>query len=59
VVGDSDNVVPYVENGKLLYEYYVEQGEDVTLIVKKAAGHHPHGLADNEPLRQFVSRVYS
>lgn len=58
VVGDSDDVVPYVENGKVLYDYYKQQGEDITLIMKKGAGHHPHGLEDNEPLMQFVSRVY-
>lgn len=58
VAGDSDSVVPYVENGKMLYEYYMQHGGDITQIVKPGADHHPHGLEDNKPLVDFVNRVY-
>lgn len=58
VAGDSDKVVPYVENGQLLYEYYEKHGGDITQIVKEGVDHHPHGLTDNEPLVRFVNRVY-
>lgn len=58
VVGDSDSVVPYVENGKVLYEYYMKHNGDITLIIKEEAGHHPHGLNDNGALVEFVNRVY-
>ena len=58
VAGDSDSVVPYAENGKVLYEYYVEHGGDITQIVKQGCDHHPHGLADNALLKEFVNRVY-
>lgn len=58
VAGDSDSVVPYVENGKVLYEYYVEHDGDITQIVKPGCDHHPHGLDDNTPLVEYANRVY-
>ena len=58
VAGDSDGVVPYVENGKALYEYYVQHGGEITQIVKPGCDHHPHGLTDNTPLVEFTERVY-
>lgn len=42
----------------LLYEYYKKHDGDITQIVKPEADHHPHGLEDNGPLVEFVSRVY-
>lgn len=58
VAGDSDSVVPYVENGKVLYEYYVEHDGDITQIVKPGCDHHPHGLDDNTPLVEYANKVY-
>lgn len=58
VAGDSDSVVPYAENGKALYESYIEHGGDIRQIVKPGCDHHPHGLTDNAPLVEFVKRVY-
>ena len=58
VAGDSDCVVPYEENGKALYEYYVKYSGDITQIIKVGCDHHPHGLEDNSPLEAFVNRVY-
>lgn len=54
VYGDSDDVVPYGENGALLEAYYRKNGGIITAIGKAGCGHHPHGLTDNAPLIEFV-----
>ena len=56
VYGDSDKTVPYCENGALLEKYYKENGGTVLAIGKKGCGHHPHGLADNTPIVEFVEK---
>ncbi len=58
VCGDSDRVVPYHENGKLLYEKYMEAGGDITLVLKPGCDHHPHGLEDHAKLVEFAERCY-
>lgn len=50
VVGDSDPVVPYVENGAILEKYYKENGGRIRVWVKPGCAHHPHGLTDEEGL---------
>ena len=57
VVGDSDGVVPYTENGKVLYDYYKKHGGVIEQVVKPGCGHHPHGLEDNSSLVEFVRNV--
>ena len=59
VAGDSDQVVPYSENGKVFYEYYKAHGGNITQIVKQGCDHHPHGLEDNTPLIDFAEERYS
>ena len=56
VYGDSDDVVPYDENGAILEKYYNENGGTIITIGKKNCGHHPHGLSDNMPLIEFVEK---
>lgn len=56
VYGDSDNVVPYHENGALLEKYYRERGGVITVIGKSGCGHHPHGLPDNTPIIEFIEK---
>ena len=56
VYGDSDEVVPYVENGALLEKYYRESGGVILAIGKVGCGHHPHGLDDNTPIVEFVEK---
>ena len=56
VYGDSDNVVPYSENGAVLEKYYRENGGIIKTIGKANCGHHPHGLDDNAPLIEFVEK---
>ena len=58
VAGDSDDVVPYDENGALLEKYYNENGGKIKVIVKSGCNHHPHGLADNTPIIDFVLKYY-
>ena len=57
VAGDSDGVVPYAENGKVLYDYYKKYGGIIEQIVKPGCDHHPHGLEDNSSLVEFVRNV--
>lgn len=56
VYGDSDDVVPYCENGALLERYYKENGGVITAIGKAGCGHHPHGLEDNTAIIAFMER---
>lgn len=56
VYGDSDEVVPYSENGALLEKYYKEQGGRIVAIGKPGCAHHPHGLEDNSPIVEFVEK---
>lgn len=58
VCGDSDITVPYEENGKMLSDYFRENGGNLTEIVKVGCDHHPHGLEDNTPLLNFVEKYY-
>ncbi len=58
ICGDSDTVVPYEENGKILADYFKAFGGNLTEIVKKGCDHHPHGLEDNTPLFDFVKKYY-
>lgn len=56
VYGDSDDIVPYCENGALLERYYRERGGVIVVIGKENCGHHPHGLEDNTPIIQFAEK---
>ena len=56
VYGDSDDIVPYHENGALLEKYYRENGGTIVTIGKAGCGHHPHGLEDNTPIIEFVEK---
>lgn len=44
VAGDSDTVVPYVENGILIEKAYKEEGLPIDIFIKNGCNHHPHGL---------------
>ena len=56
VYGDSDDVVPYHENGMLLEKYYNAGGGNILAIGKPGCAHHPHGLEDNTPIIEFVEK---
>ena len=42
VAGDSDEVIPFHENGAHLEKYYKENGGTIEVYVKKGCKHHPH-----------------
>lgn len=56
VCGDSDKVVPFAENMKLVRDAYVKLGGPVELIIKPGADHHPHSLEKPEPIVDFIIR---
>lgn len=54
VAGDSDEVVPYEENGGILSAAYRENGGDLLEILKPGVGHHPHSLKEPQPVVDFI-----
>jgi len=56
VAGDSDQTVPYCENGILLEKAYRAAGIDLEVYIKPGCDHHPHGLEDPTPALQFILR---
>ena len=58
VCGDSDQTVPYIENGLALSRMYQASGLPFFEVLKPGCGHHPHGLEDNTDLVAFVEKYY-
>lgn len=58
VAGDSDQVVPYVENGAILHKEYTMRGGSIRTIVKPGVGHHPHSLEDPSPIVEVIQAAY-
>jgi len=58
VGGDSDDIVPFDENGEAFYEAIKKYNGNIVKIVKKGCNHHPHGLEDNTPLIDFTLKYY-
>lgn len=56
VYGDSDEIVPYPENGAILEKAYRKNNGTIEVICKENCGHHPHGLEDNTPIVEFLER---
>ncbi|MBR5438842.1 MAG: alpha/beta hydrolase [Clostridia bacterium] len=56
VVGDSDDIVPFCENGALLEKYYNENGGKIVVYIKENCGHHPHGLEDYKGLVDQIEK---
>lgn len=56
VYGDSDDIVPYDENGEILEKFYKENAGEILAIGKNNCGHHPHGLEDNTPIIKFIEK---
>jgi len=59
IYGNADNIVIYEENGKVLENFYKENGGIIKVISKSMAGHHPHGLPDPSVLVDFVEKYYN
>ena len=58
IAGDSDNIVPFDENGIHLVNAYNKAGLEYSFVIKKGCNHHPHGIDDNTPLFEFVEKYY-
>lgn len=54
VVGDADDTVPLAENTAIVQRRYQQLGGQITVIVKKGVGHHPHSLKDPAPIAEFI-----
>ena len=57
IAGDRDSVVPYVENGKILADYYEKNGGVIEVILKKDCDHHPHGLENGEAVADIIEHL--
>lgn len=57
VYGDSDKVVPHLENSEIVFGRYKKLDGPVERIVKKGGDHHPHGLPDPKPVVDFFEKV--
>jgi len=56
IYGDSDKVVPYIENGVVLERYYKEHGLPLFTEAKVGVGHHPHGPTNVSALSDFIEK---
>ncbi len=54
VAGDSDHIVPYIENGAFLEKVYRETDIDFEVYIKEGCDHHPHGLQDPSAVVRFI-----
>lgn len=56
VYGEADTTVIYEENGKVLEDYYTNNGGILKVISKPGCEHHPHGLEDPTPVIEFIDK---
>ncbi len=56
VSGDSDQTVPFCENGIWVQKAYKDAGVEIEVYIKPGADHHPHGLPDPAPVISFILR---
>ena len=57
VCGAKDQVVPYEENGKVLYDIVKAADGEIVQIIKPECDHHPHSLEDTTPIIRFVEHA--
>jgi lysophospholipase L1-like esterase/pimeloyl-ACP methyl ester carboxylesterase len=57
VVGDADEVVPVAENTALFEQKVKALGGDIRVIHKPGVGHHPHSLANPQPIVDFIMQA--
>ena len=56
LAGESDEGVPYSENGARMEQEYKRLGGMFELILHPGEGHHPHGSPDPKPVVDFIER---
>ena len=54
--GAADRTVPYEKNMLPVWKAYTLMGGIVEVLVKPDCDHHPHSLADPEPITDFIKR---
>lgn len=54
VVGDADDVVPVAENTTLFEQQVNALGGTIRVIHKPGVNHHPHSLANPQPIVDFI-----
>ena len=54
--GNADGVVIYEENGRVLEDFYRENGGVLKVISRSMCGHHPHGLDDPSVIIEFIEQ---
>ena len=54
--GETDDAVPFSENGARMQQEYKRLGGTFELILHKGEGHHPHGSPDPKPVVDFIER---
>ena len=54
VAGGSDATVPFDENGWPFGMRFEQAGGELLMIVKPTCDHHPHSLADPDPVVRFL-----
>jgi len=54
IAGETDDVVPYADNGARVEQQYKKLGGEFVLISHPGEGHHPHGLANPSPVVDFI-----
>ena len=54
--GNADSVVIYEENGRVLEDFYRENGGVLKVISRSMCGHHPHGLDDPSVIIEFIEQ---
>lgn len=57
VIGGKDELVPYEENGELMYEAYKNHNAQIKVIIKPECGHHPHSLLNPKEIVDFISEA--
>jgi pimeloyl-ACP methyl ester carboxylesterase len=57
VCGDADETVPVEENTNIFERRVLDSGGSITVIHKPGVGHHPHSLANPQPIVEFILRA--
>ena len=58
IAGDSDEIVPYDENGIFVKQAYEKTDIPFKVIVKPGCNHHPHGLENPKEIVDFIEENY-
>ena len=56
VYGDSDQDVPYCENGQFVERAYKSADPELEIYAKAGCHHHPHGMKNPTPIAAFIAK---